>query len=92
MRQLIAVGNEPRYLLVRTEARKEVFVGDNRQNYTNYDLLIAARNALPALLKVAAAAKAYHDMATSQYDSSRVEEFEWKQDALGAALAELEAQ
>ena len=56
------------------------------------ELYTAARAAFPALLKVAEAAKAYHDMATSRYDSSRVAEFERKQDALGAALAELEAQ
>ena len=50
------------------------------------------RIAIKRLLKVAEAAKAYRDMATSRYDSSRVAEFERKQDALGEALAELEAQ
>ena len=57
----------------------------------NSEMIVSARNALPALLKVAEAARAYHDMATSRYDSSRVAEFERKQDALGEALAELEA-
>ena len=56
------------------------------------EFIAAAQNAIGPLLKVAEAAKAYHDMATSRYDSSRVAEFERKQDALGEALAELEAQ
>ena len=59
--------------------------------WETYDFIAEARNALPALLAVAKAAKAYHDMATSRYDSSRVAEFERKQDELGASLAQLEA-
>jgi len=58
----------------------------------DFPFIAAARNAIGPLLKVAEAAKAYHDMATSRYDSSRVAEFERKQDALGEAIAELEAQ
>ena len=63
----------------------------DRDVYDKTYSAVAARH-VPALLKVAEAAKAYHDMATSRYDSSRVAEFERKQDALGEALAELEAQ
>lgn len=57
----------------------------------NGEIIAAARNALPALLKVAAAAKAYHSLANGPYDDTREGEFLELQAELGEALAELEA-
>lgn len=60
--------------------------------YMPDDAVRVRASTLARLLAVAKAAKAYHDMATSRYYSSRVAEFKRKQGELGEVLARLEAQ
>ena len=56
------------------------------------ELYTAAREALPALLAVAKAAKAYHKLAAGHYDPDRQDEFYRLQADLGEAIERLEAE
>ena len=60
--------------------------------WETYDFIAEARNALPALLAVAKAAKAYHKLAAGHYDPDRQDEFYRLQADLGEAIERLEAE